>query len=350
MDLISDSLNNAWTSVCDLMLLKAPYSGEFLLALYILHVAHGVYEKVMCGRPPVHFLSYNVRTILAGFGGGIIAPCLCGHTVAPLLRDEIPALSYLACFLFVYCPEAYFARILSTWPAKAIVGAGFQVFRLITIFAMSDMATEAIMNESLPFKATTLDSNVPFFGPIICGTIGGCGGLFLPFSEGLASIDGSMNFAVLSAFFNAFVYHLGSKGFKPLVFFNADVSQYFDPSSVSDDDKNGLKIALFCIAIATELYIQQVKFLEEESAEGSASTLKASTTAGKMPPGEEPEEPEKVAPTPKKAATPKKTPKSKKSSQSKALEEMTYKELCAFARNEGLTGYHKNRKDRKSVV
>ena len=64
-----------------------------------------------------------------------------------------------------------------------------------------------------------------------------------------------------------------------------------------------------------------------------------------MPPGEEPEEPEKVAPTPKKAATPKKTPKSKKSSQSKALEEMTYKELCAFARNEGLTGYHKNRKD-----
>lgn len=49
----------------------------------------------------------------------------------------------------------------------------------------------------------------PVFGPIFCGTIGGCGGAFLPFSKGLdpIKVDGLAP-NMFSAFIAAAFYHL----------------------------------------------------------------------------------------------------------------------------------------------
>lgn len=49
----------------------------------------------------------------------------------------------------------------------------------------------------------------PVFGPIICGTIGGCGGAFLPFNKGLDPIkDSGLEPPMFSAFVAAVFFHL----------------------------------------------------------------------------------------------------------------------------------------------
>jgi hypothetical protein len=48
----------------------------------------------------------------------------------------------------------------------------------------------------------------PVFGPIICGTIGGCGGAFLPFNKGLDPIkDNGLEPPMFSAFIAAVFFH-----------------------------------------------------------------------------------------------------------------------------------------------
>lgn len=49
--------------------------------------------------------------------------------------------------------------------------------------------------------------NIPITGPIITGTITGCGGLFLPFDKGLTPIFNGTPWALQSAFLTAFFYH-----------------------------------------------------------------------------------------------------------------------------------------------
>ena len=60
------------------------------------------------------------------------------------------------------------------------------------------------------------DFSIPIFGPIFCGTIGGCGGAFLPLNKGLDPIkDNGLAPPMRSAFIAATFYHL---------FLNTDLS------------------------------------------------------------------------------------------------------------------------------
>lgn len=48
----------------------------------------------------------------------------------------------------------------------------------------------------------------PLFGPIMCGTIAGCGGAFLPMNKGLDPIKGGMQYPMISACIGATLVHL----------------------------------------------------------------------------------------------------------------------------------------------
>lgn len=48
----------------------------------------------------------------------------------------------------------------------------------------------------------------PFFGPIFCGSIAGCGGAFLPFDKGLSPLEKGLAPNMWSAFVAATFYHI----------------------------------------------------------------------------------------------------------------------------------------------
>ena len=48
----------------------------------------------------------------------------------------------------------------------------------------------------------------PLFGPIMCGTISGCGGAFLPLNKGLEPIKKGLGLPMATAFFGSTLFHL----------------------------------------------------------------------------------------------------------------------------------------------
>jgi len=70
--------------------------------------------------------------------------------------------------------------------------------------------------------ATTIPASqftYPVFGPIICGTIGGCGGAFFPFTKGLDPVKKGLPPPMWSAFVGATFYHF-------LIIYSETVAEY----------------------------------------------------------------------------------------------------------------------------
>jgi hypothetical protein len=75
----------------------------------------------------------------------------------------------------------------------------YEAMRAFVVCKMTLAAGKAIAPSEFDF---------PVFGPIFCGTIGGCGGAFLPFNKGLDPIKAGLAQPMLSAFIAATSMHL----------------------------------------------------------------------------------------------------------------------------------------------
>lgn len=91
----------------------------------------------------------------------------------------------------------------------------------------------------------------PLFGPIFCGAIAGCGGVFLPFNKGLEPLMDGLAHNMISALVGATFYHL---------FLSTSLSD----GVVSADKKAHLLVAEFFVVYALYLENPFLKFLKKE--------------------------------------------------------------------------------------
>jgi len=76
----------------------------------------------------------------------------------------------------------------------------YETFRATVVVKLTAAAGAAIAPSDFSF---------PVFGPIFCGAIGGCGGVFLPLNKGLDPLkEGGLAPNMLSALIAAAFYHL----------------------------------------------------------------------------------------------------------------------------------------------
>lgn len=91
-----------------------------------------------------------------------------------------------------------------------------EVLSLSPVFKAAMIVLYEVMRASVVVKFTyaashaipASDFSIAIFGPIFCGTIGGCGGAFLPMNKGLDPIRKSLGQPMVSAFFAATFTHL----------------------------------------------------------------------------------------------------------------------------------------------
>jgi TRIC channel len=140
-----------------------------------------------------------VLTFLLCFGGGIIAPFLLGKPPVVLTNDLIvPVL--LAAWFLVNRFEKATLTLLRLPLVKHVLAVLAEIFRANGLCAMVALAS----NELKPTKYYP----IPVWGPILLGTIAGCGGLFLPLDKGLASLKAGSPWPLQSAFYGATAFHL----------------------------------------------------------------------------------------------------------------------------------------------
>ena len=108
---------------------------------------------------------------------------------------------------------------------------------MIIVFYESVRA-KVVMTFTLAANAAIAPSLFSFalFGPIMAGTISGCGGAFLPFNKGLAPIENGMAYPMITACLGSALVHL---------FLNTSLSE----GVVDAKEKAHLHLALFIIMV-----------------------------------------------------------------------------------------------------
>jgi len=157
---------------------------------------HGCKVFKAIGKAP---FSYKfISMILACTGGGIMVPIFINGIPVPLAQDAYPIAIFTSFMIHSYFPVL--REVIQLSP----------VFMAAITFLYETMRAFVVTKLVLGAQAAIAPSDFSFavFGPIFCGSIGGCGGAFLPFSKGLDPIKANgLAPPMFSAFIAATFFH-----------------------------------------------------------------------------------------------------------------------------------------------
>lgn len=155
--------------------------------------------KVFKAFPKNASLSFKiVSMVLACTGGGILVPIFLNGIPVPLANDAYPIAILTSFALHYYFPVLREVAGMSTI-FKVLLVVFYECTRSGVVVKLTYLAGSKIAASTFGF---------PLFGPIACGTIGGCGGAFLPFSKGLDPIKAGLASPMQTAFVGATCFHL----------------------------------------------------------------------------------------------------------------------------------------------
>jgi uncharacterized membrane protein YeaQ/YmgE (transglycosylase-associated protein family) len=158
---------------------------------------HGckVFKKIKPSDP----FSYKIVTLaLSCTGGGIIVPIILNTIPVTLSIDAYPIAIMVSYLVHTYFPILREVIELSVI-FKMVVIFFYETTRAYVVTLFTGLAASTISASQFSF---------PVFGPIVCGTIGGFGGQFLPFTKGLSPIESSgLPAPAYSAFIGATFFH-----------------------------------------------------------------------------------------------------------------------------------------------
>lgn len=186
---------------------------------------HG--SKVFASAPKNASFSFKlVSMILACTGGGILVPLFLNAIPVPLANDAYPIAILISFAIHYYFPIIW--EVVNISPmVKAGIIVLYEIVRAKVVFTFT-LAAGAAINPSL--------FSFPLFGPIMCGTISGCGGAFFPMNKGLEPILKGMHYPMITACVGATLVHL---------FLNTALSE----GVINAKEKAHLHMALFFILI-----------------------------------------------------------------------------------------------------
>jgi hypothetical protein len=177
-------------------------------------------------RKKSHSIQLHMHITFAFVVTGILVPIFINAIPVPLSNDAYPI-----CIICSFLLHQYFPILREVWKLSPVFKAGvivlYEALRASVVVKLTSAAGKAIAPSEFSFA---------LFGPIFCGTIGGCGGAFLPLNKGLDPIkELGLGQPMLSAFVAATFYH---------IFLNTSLSV----GVIRADDKAHVLIAAYFIA------------------------------------------------------------------------------------------------------
>jgi hypothetical protein len=139
-----------------------------------------------------------VSFLLACTGGGILVPIFVNGIPVPLANDAYPIAIIISFAIHEWFPILRQVVSLSS------------ILKVFFVVLYETLRASVVVKLTLAASAKIAPSlfSFPLFGPIFCGTLGGCGGAFLPFNKGLEPIKGGLLSPMLTANIGATCFHL----------------------------------------------------------------------------------------------------------------------------------------------
>lgn len=161
----------------------------------MINATMGVHASFI-GKPRPYWLHSLALVVLTGFGGGIIVPLFIGKPSFIMTNDLIIPMCVLSWYSIHYLG---LYDVLNWKPIKVVWGLYLAIFR-------AHSAVDAV-NLSLTVLKPGPYYPVPLVGPVLCSTLIGCLGGFMPLDKGLLPISKSTSWVVQGAFMSAAFYH-----------------------------------------------------------------------------------------------------------------------------------------------
>ena len=175
------------------MLLEKPLLFEVALFGYCLILAH-VRRAVLSNNP----LKGVVEATFAAYGGGIIVPMLLGRDgIYPFPLANDLAIPFAAAGYFIVKKYKASSFIENVTGVKTLLGCCFEAARCKIMLVWLTHANNT-------FSPSYFSH--PLLGPILCGTLGGCGGAFLA-GGGIQELSKRPSWGMMSAFFVSIFFH-----------------------------------------------------------------------------------------------------------------------------------------------
>jgi len=139
-----------------------------------------------------------VTMIMACTGGGILVPIFTNGIPVPLANDY-----YIMAILFSFMVHHFFPILRDVFklsiPFQFLIIGLAESLRAAVVVGLLTAAQKAISPSAFSF---------PLFGPIMCGSIAGCGGAFFPLNKGLEPIKKGLALPMLTAFVASAIFHI----------------------------------------------------------------------------------------------------------------------------------------------
>mmetsp|Transcript_15584 Transcript_15584/g.30598 ORF Transcript_15584/g.30598 Transcript_15584/m.30598 type:complete len:269 (+) Transcript_15584:18-824(+) len=177
------------------------WTFEFALFFYCAGVAQ-ITKTSVRGKFWLHGV---VIQALTAFGGGILVPVLLNSLAPfPLTNDFALPSILLTWWLTHCCPGDVWNKLVEVPLVHDFVFVVFEICRCkLTLHWLT--VAQAVITKPTAFAA-------PVAGPIICGTLGGSAGVFMPFDKGLAAISSSVPWVMESAFLASTFFFFSTSG------------------------------------------------------------------------------------------------------------------------------------------
>lgn len=138
-----------------------------------------------------------VAMILKCTAGGILVPVFLNSLPFPLAQD-----AYAIAVLSAFCVHNFAPVIREAYHQSSVFQSVmivlYEAFRATVVVKLTKASAHGI---------PASEFSVPVFGPIFCGTIAGCGYMFLPLDKGITPLKKGLGPSVLSSLVGATFYH-----------------------------------------------------------------------------------------------------------------------------------------------
>jgi len=191
--------NTSWfleNPIADFLLMRTVEVHFMLMICFTFYQGSEVF-KTFSNNVSTSYKFFSL--LLSCTGGGILVPIFINEIPFPLANDMLMIAVIFSFALHIWCP--FLREVLELSP----------IMKIIMVIFHETVRTSVVVKFTLIAAASITPSlfSYPVAGPILCGTVAGVGGVFLPLDKGLNPIkNDGMRLSMIMAFFGSLCLNL----------------------------------------------------------------------------------------------------------------------------------------------
>jgi hypothetical protein len=177
----------------DIFLFSGDYKFMFYVALAGFCAANA--RAILTASPKINYFHGCALMVLTCYGGSTISAIMVGAPVVFAVNEALVSVSLTVWTVMYLAPDMIIKLLKDTTIGSYLNSACYEIMRCHVLMNCSKQAA-TILPAALAVPSA---DRVAIIGPLIAGTLGGCGGGFMPLNKGLDPLAGGTNWRILSA-------------------------------------------------------------------------------------------------------------------------------------------------------